>query len=498
MADSTPAPPESATEAGSYRPLAGLALASIVVAGGYALLVSAFALMAIIGGNPVFLSPWALVFPVTAVILASAARWQIRNSEGARSGLTLANWGWWLGLIFGVVHAAIFFGTLLAVWTQAQGELERSFFAKIRQGDLDEAFQFSLDPDQRATSKEVRERFLSMEGGKKGPLSRFKENEMVRIIQTEGEGSRTESLGIKSLPELASSGYGVVLTYRITNPEGVFDIQFTLRSKDHKESRKRRWRVILKDGETFIVRKELSPVGEKMRFWQNTARDFATAWISQRNLGFVDNLFLNTCPPQSRESRRREYQTSVVAGTLASVAAVLGDGAQSPPLARFAPFVDRNLGCELYLRDYQRFSRSDFIESKDFEAPRKHKEQILAEFTDNFLHPDIMGMRLESDPAALRRVDGEPPHLEALVTVELGIVNMSGSRTPKYVGTAEIVAISDRVPEGESEVPQWRIASLRLLAGAVPPEGPPEKSGGMPGMMGGGPMGQPRRGPGGQ
>jgi len=478
MAEPAPAPPESSTEAGPYRPLAGLALASIAVAGSYAVVVSAFALMAIIGGNPVFLSPWMLALPVVAVILASVARWQIRHSEGARSGLALANWAWWLGLIFGVVHAAIFFGTLLAIWTQAQGELERSFFAKIQQDNIDEAFQFTLDPEQRATRKEIRERFLSMEGGKKGPLSKFKENEIVRIIQGGGEGLHTDSMGIKSM-DLSSNGYGIALNYRITSPEGVFVVQFTLRSKDSKESRKRRWRLVLRDTDTFVVRKELSPLGEKMLAWQTSAHDFANAWLFQRNMGLVENTFLGTCPPEARDARGRQYQTSFLASSVAAIAAALGDGGQSPPLARFAPLLDANLGCQLYMPGFQRFSQGEFLDKTDFEAPRKHKEQILAEFDKNFLHPNVMGFRPQADPVVIRRVEGESPHLEALVSIDLAILDTSGPPGPKYVGQGELVVVSDRVPE--SEAPQWRVAALKLLSGATPPSGPPGKMGGMPG-----------------
>src|SRR5438132_10354039 len=81
MADLTPALPETSTEVGPYRPLSAVALASIAIAGLYAVVVLVFALMALIGGNPVFLPPWALVCPIVAVILAAAARWQIRHSE---------------------------------------------------------------------------------------------------------------------------------------------------------------------------------------------------------------------------------------------------------------------------------------------------------------------------------------------------------------------------------------------------------------------------------
>src|SRR5439155_1089702 len=162
-------------------------------------------------------------FPVLAVLLAATARWQIRTSEGARSGLALATWGLRLGLFFGITHAAIFFGTLLAVWMQAQTSLDKEFVAKIQEGNLDDAFQF------------------------------------------------------------------------------------TLPSKDSKESRKRRWHVIWKDEATHIVRREFTPLGEKMQFWQAAARDFAYQWVMARSQGRVSEAFLATCPPQDRDSQRRQY-----------------------------------------------------------------------------------------------------------------------------------------------------------------------------------------------
>ncbi len=48
--------------------------------------------------------------------------------------MVLANWGWRLGLAFGVIHAGIFMGTLLAVGRQAQSELKTNFFDNILDG----------------------------------------------------------------------------------------------------------------------------------------------------------------------------------------------------------------------------------------------------------------------------------------------------------------------------------------------------------------------------
>ena len=67
MAESIPVLPESASDTGTYRPLSGLAMASIVIAGFYALIVLAFASLSFVSGTPVFLPPWGLVAPVTAI-----------------------------------------------------------------------------------------------------------------------------------------------------------------------------------------------------------------------------------------------------------------------------------------------------------------------------------------------------------------------------------------------------------------------------------------------
>jgi hypothetical protein len=476
MADPTPVLSEPVTEGAPYRPLSALAIASMAIAGIYALVVTVFALMAIIGGNPVFLSPWALAFPVIAVILAAVARWQIRSSEGTRSGLGLATWGGRLGLIFGIGHAAIFFGTLLAVWMQAQSELEQNFFAKIKQGNIDEAFQFTLNPDQRATRKEIRERFLSIEGGKKGPLSKFREHDIVRAIQGGGADIQTDSMGIKSM-DLSTSGYGIVMTYRITSPEGVFVIQFTMRSRDSKESRKRRWQVVWKDSDTFVVSKQLSSLGEKMNFWQTSAREFANAWMFERTRGLVDEAFLGTYLPTERDAGRRHYQTALVASSLGSVAAALGDGGQGVPLARFAPLIDPNLGCELGMPGFHRYSSGELLDKSEFEATRKTKDEILALIYENLLRPQQMGFRPSGDPGGIQRVEGDSPHLQALFTFEWGIAE-AGSQGPKYMGTGELVLVSDRPPESEAGIPQWRLAEIKMLAGAKPGSGPPGAPGG--------------------
>jgi hypothetical protein len=472
MADPTRVLPEPTAESTPYRPLSGLALTSFAIAGIYALVVGVFGFLAIVGGYPIFLSPAALVFPVLAVLLAAAARWQIRTSEGARSGMSLATWGLRLGLFFGIMHAAIFFGTLLAVWMQAQNALEKEFIAKIQQNDLDEAFLFTLSPDQRASTKEIAARFSTMEGGKKGPLPRFKENEIVRIIQDGGSDLHMESMGIKGLPDFSREGYGVVMTYRMTTPEGVFDIQFTLRSKDSKESRKRRWGVVWKDEGTHIVRRELTPFGEKMQFWQGAAREFASRWMLMRSQGVVSEAFLATCPPQDRESHRRQYLAALIGASFASIAGSLGDAGQGWPMARFAPLLDPNLGCELYMPGFHRYSSGECLDQSNFEASKKTREQILNLIQQNFLRPNQLGLRPQKEPGVIHRMEADSPHLEGRFSIQLGISEPGGPPGPKYTGEAELIVISDRMPESEAGTPHWQLRTIRLLAAGPPSAGP--------------------------
>ena len=491
MAESLPVAPEETSDAGTYRPLSGLAMASIVIAGFYAVIVLAFASMSFISGTPIFLPPWGLVAPLAAIILAAAARRQIRSSEGARSGMALANWGWRLGLLFGVTHAAIYVGTMLAVGMQAQSELKTNFFDKLREGDLEDAYVFTINPDQRATRDEIRQRFLGMEGGKKGPFAKFREHDIVRAL-SHGAESTTESLGIKSV-DPSKDGYNVVQAYRVTCPEGVYVIQFSLRTKDSKDSRKRRWQLVWKDTDTLVVSKELTPLGEKMQYWRDMAREFAETWRLQRSLGLIDLAFLDSYPPSVRQERNRQYLAGIMAATLASGAAAIGDAGQGLPLARFGPFLDKKLGCAFCMPGFDLYSSGKFIDKSEFEASRKSKEQILRDIYDNFLRPDQLGLRSEGSLGMIRRIEGESPHLQASVSFEMG---MRGEDGPKFAGVADLIVESDRLPQSEAGVPEWRAVAFKLLSAGAPPSGGPSgappgmPTGGMPGMMG---AGQPGR-----
>ncbi len=89
----------------------------------------------------------------------------------------------------------------------------------------------------------------------------------------------------------------------------------------------------------------------------------------------------------------------------------------------------------------------------------------------------------------IRRVEGDSPHLRASISFEMG---MRGDEGPKFAGVADLIVESDRLPESEAGLPEWRAVALRLLSAGAPPTGGPPGGppGGMSGMMGTGQTGR--------
>ncbi len=121
---------------------------------------------------------------------------------------------------------------------------------------------------------------------------------------------------------------------------------------------------------------------------------------------------------------------------------------------------------------FHRYSSGECLDPSKFEASKKTRDQILALIHQNFLHPNQLGFRPETDAGTIQRVEADSPHLQGRFSVQLGISDPGGPPGPKYTGEAELVVISDRMPESQAGTPQWQLASVRLLAAAPPSAGP--------------------------
>jgi hypothetical protein len=151
---------DRADDAGKYQPLAPLAIASIIAAGLLGIATVTLLLIGLFAGKRVLELP--LVFgAIAGIALAVAARWQVRKSEGARTGVGLANVAWWISLVCGLVYGAYYLGTMLSIRAQAQEFLDASWYPSMRKPDTEAAFFYTRTPLDRhkRTPKAVIERF---------------------------------------------------------------------------------------------------------------------------------------------------------------------------------------------------------------------------------------------------------------------------------------------------------------------------------------------------
>jgi hypothetical protein len=458
MAEPTPVLTGPLAEKDTYRPLSVLAVASLVIAGIYSVIILAYGLVSFINGTPIFLPPWGLAVPIVAIVLALLGRRQIRTSEGSRSGLALANWGWRLGMVFGIVHAGILFGTLLAVGMQAESEVKSNFFENIREGRVEDAFVFTLPPEQRGNREEIRIRFKPI-------FNRFKENDIVRILDRGRPNAKIESLGIKNI-DPTKDGYDVTENYRVTTPEGTFVIQLGLRTRDSKESPKRRWQLIWKEPETALVSKELTPLGEKMDFWLKMAHEFAGAWMMERNTGRTDLAYINTCSPKERVGMTKQYLVRFSATILASIGAALGETGQGFPAGRFGFLANTNLGCAQCIPGFNLQAFQQLLDKSELEVPKKDRDEVLKLVYENLLRPENLGFKQEGTSGVIRKVEADSPHLEGRFPFSMAI---RGENNANFAGTAELIVVSDPLAENEASLPVWRVSGLKLLTAGPPP-----------------------------
>jgi hypothetical protein len=459
-------PPETV----SYRPVSGLAIAALIIAALYAVVVGGVGIVAFASGTPFFLPIWMFIIPAASFVLAVIAGRQIRTAEGTRSGQGLVAWAWWLSVLFGVGYGAFYGFTVLAVWLQADADIHRYFFDKIRAGKVDEAFQFTIDPEERDAASRIQEmriRFGQAEGGKKSPLARFREHEIVQVIRQGGSDTNIKSLGLKDW-EYKDKGYTVHQVYRITTPEGVFDIALGVRSRESREFKGRRWQLLLAPSTTYVVSRQKTDYGSKLDAWRFDALGFGARWMRRQQEGDLIGLFLGTLEPPERARLERQCLSSQLAASLSVAGGAMSQVGQTLAATSFLVFLNPELGCRLYLPGFSEFTAGNLVDSQDFEATKKAKEPMLKEIKTWFLQSKTVGMRPQDDQGILERLETEPHRVQVNFNVELAIFEPNNPATPKYRGQAALVLESDQDPMTSENVrPQWRVVKLKLLAGGT-------------------------------
>ncbi|HEX3149114.1 MAG TPA: hypothetical protein VHR66_13640 [Gemmataceae bacterium] len=237
MAELTPIPSTQRPAESGYQPVAGYAVAAMVVAGLFAIATLVLIYVAI-RQQRTPLSYEVLVLAAGGVVLSIIGRSQIKSSEGTRTGLRLTAIAWWICVLGGAGFAAF----LVANEQYLKRESRRSadeFFEDLRNGRMHSAFLLHMmPPDQRGRATPDAPEFEQIYS--LGGYTAFANNEVVRMFQRNGAAVKFEHLGSRDVGQ-ENNGFKITHSYRISAPEGQFDIDIKLIAVEKRAGEKLQW-----------------------------------------------------------------------------------------------------------------------------------------------------------------------------------------------------------------------------------------------------------------
>ena len=490
----TPVAAERPAEPLVYRPIAGLAIAGLTFAILYAGLVLFGIGLALFKGEPFFLGAewYVLAFAIAGGVCSFLALRQIRTSEGTRAGASLAQVGLWLSILCGLGSFAYTFATKLAVKQQANDFVlnkgpGKGFFPLIQAGQINAAFLLTKAPDDRQlnpNNENDMEKFCDLPGDPKdphGPLSYFRKFDYVCLLQQPCE----EIIPRSADCYYESKSYVVQRTYRIRNAEGVFDIEFRVKSMDSSAPGEgRKWQVVWAPGQQRVDMVQLTPWGEKMVKLRQSAAAFADIWLQKLAMGAVGELYADMRSPVAR----RQTRGVQVALIQAAPASILGATSGGPSYVLLPALAEVGV---LYSGSEKAAANGPIVATHP--TIRGDDKNLLRPFLDRYLSVlgRVPGVGLESPPrigekdvkrSRWQKKDGR---LEMTLDVEVPVPLPAGLPAQGLLLVGRILLEADANTDPRATPDQvWRVVRLeidRALPLAAPPDGMPRRPQGRPG-----------------
>src|SRR5438128_1745040 len=100
--NSTTYTPDAAGDTIQYKPLSLLAVAGLIVAGLFAVILLVNAGAAFFKGEPFFLGGVVIAVAMCGAVLSGLGLWQVATSEGTRAGAAIAKWGLGISIVGGL------------------------------------------------------------------------------------------------------------------------------------------------------------------------------------------------------------------------------------------------------------------------------------------------------------------------------------------------------------------------------------------------------------
>lgn len=239
MPDLTPIPSAQRPADPGYQPVAGYVVAAAAVSGFFAFVVLVLAGYALYSGRTA-LSYEVLVLPVIGVVLSALGRSQVRQSEGARTGLRLAAGCWWVCVLGGVGFGAYLYANTMAIEYNSAREADK-FFKTLRDGQVEAGYEYLLPPEERGRAGEsaTREDYEKAYGH---PFVAYRNSDMIRLFVRNGSGMEVERVGAKDIGQ-ESAGFRATHIYRLRCPEGEFNLQLKLIATESRKGSKPQWYI---------------------------------------------------------------------------------------------------------------------------------------------------------------------------------------------------------------------------------------------------------------
>ncbi len=296
MAEPTQSPAlPSTADAVPYVPVSWTAVAAVIVAGNFALLLLILGYFAFTNKKPL-LTEELLVMPVIAVVLSFAARRIIRNSEGTRTGESLAVGAWWTALVFGLGYVAYLGAISFSVRRDAANEVKQ--WVDLVQDDKPErAFYKTLHPGARQGI--TRDDTFELQRRFRDDLLAFRNSDLMKLAQrNKGDGEFTFVSGGVADWKYQPGTIDCTFTGTVKCPEGNFPILIPLKGVEGVSASEggggRQWAIAWRTGSGFVQQDkvERTNYGWLVLLLEIDGAAFGKAFVEHVNFGPTGHPYL--------------------------------------------------------------------------------------------------------------------------------------------------------------------------------------------------------------
>jgi hypothetical protein len=482
MPEPTAFPEEHISEPLAYRRLSAMAVASVALGGSFAIYLVFAGLVGLRERTPLLLVAPVQAIPVLGFALAMISLLLINKSDGTLAGRSLANWGLWLSVVFGLGYWAYYGATYFAVRQQSD-VFVTEWLNKLAKGRISSAFvdcqapgmRSRINPEDEETININFKLFFGPQASQKGlPLDIFKENELIRIFIQGLEETKVEPKGIQEW-DFENQSYRVSRIYEITTEEGKWDVQITSRGMEspNREYEGRQWIIVW--SESKVLSHQLSAVGLRIQDLKGVAGQIAADWISRLS---NDNLVGAYWQTRGTSSSEANAQAAAGFARLLSAglggAPIQGNAVMPGQISTALSFFNLLVAQEALRRStYTLFERDQIMKSEKLKANDESTRKIALDGMQKFLGAAKEGQEFRGvkyDNKSMRRpwrkkgnavilpVDcrfglggrAEDPRfsVETTIFVEVGAPESGGKIDFRIVGI-ELIEARDRAKENQ-------------------------------------------------